>query len=328
MSLTTTPVRQYTDPEVFGRERSAIFATSWLFLGLEADLVRPGDYLADTLADFPVVVVRDAAGQLRGFHNVCRHRAGPLVGDGKGRCDREFVCRYHAWRYGFDGQLIATEDFPPAPNASASQHSLFPIRVESWRGFVFVNLDLDAKPLLEALGPLDRLFGAHKTPPARVQHGHAIACNWKVYVENILDGYHLEGVHPVLAAKAGDQRHDISIEGQVAVGDSRGDEQGFWAWVWPNLGFYLHYGVLLIEHVRPESATRMRSEHIYLHQPEDPGVDAAMAAAERIFDEDAWVCELVQRNLAAGVFREGVLSPAHDGAVAWFGARVDQALAG
>ncbi|MGC1302271.1 MAG: aromatic ring-hydroxylating dioxygenase subunit alpha [Caulobacteraceae bacterium] len=327
MSLTTAPVELYTDPEVFGRERSVVFAASWLFLGLEADLVRPGDYLADAPADFPVVVVRDAAGQLRGFHNVCRHRAGPLVGEGKGRCDREFVCRYHAWRYGFDGRLIAAGDFPPPPNASASPYDLFPIRVETWRGLVFVNLDLDAAPLADTLGPLDRLFGAHKTPPARVRHSHTIASNWKVYVENLLDGYHLEGVHPVLAAKAGDQRHDISIEGQVAVANPHGEEQGFWAWVWPNLGFHFHRGVLLIEQVLPESPTRMRSEHMYLHEPEDPGVDAAMTTAERIFDEDAWVCERVQRNLAAGVFREGVASPAHDGAVAWFQARVDQALA-
>ncbi len=326
MSLTTAPVDLYTDPEVFAGERKAIFATSWLFLGLESDLTRPGDYLADTLADFPVVVVRDAAGQLRGFHNVCRHRAGPLVGDGKGRCDREFVCRYHAWRYGFDGALTATGDFPPPPTDPTSQYDLFPIRVETWRGFVFVNQDPSAQPLIDALRPLEQRFAAHRTPPARVQHSHAIACNWKVYVENLLDGYHLEGVHPVLAARAGDQRHDITVEGGVAFCDHHGDEQGFWAWIWPNLGIYLHHGVLLIERVRPESATRMRSEHIYLHQPEDPGVDVAMEAAERIFDEDAWVCERVQRNLAAGVFHEGVLSPGHDGAVAWFQARVAEAL--
>jgi choline monooxygenase len=328
MFMTTAPVDQYSDPEIFAQERTAIFAKAWLFLGLEADLVRPGDYLADTLAHFPVVVVRDQGGQLRGFHNVCRHRAGPLVGDGKGRCDREFVCRYHAWRYGFDGQLAATGDFPPPPGDDGSRYGLFPIRVETWRGFVFVNLDQDARPLIDTLAPLERLVGAHKAPSARMQHSHAIACNWKVYVENLLDGYHLEGVHPVLAARAGDQRHDITVEGQVALCAHHGEERGFWAWIWPNLGLSLHHGVLLIERVRPESATRTRSEHIYLHEPEDPGVDAAMAAAERIFDEDAWVCERVQRNLAAGIFQEGVLSPEHDGAVAWFQARVAEAPAG
>jgi choline monooxygenase len=328
MSVTTTAVDQYSDPEVFDQERAAIFAKAWMFLGLENDLVRPGDYLADTLADFPVVVVRDQAGQLRGFHNVCRHRAGPLVGDGKGRCEREFVCRYHAWRYGFDGQLTAPGDFPPPPGGEASRYDLFPIRVETWRGFVFVNMDSDAKPLIDTLAPLERLVGSHKALSARVQHSHAIACNWKVYVENLLDGYHLEGVHPVLAARAGDQRHDISVEGAVAYCAHHGDEHEFWAWIWPNLGLSLHRGVLLIERVRPENATRIRSEHIYLHEPEDPGVDAAMASSERIFDEDAWVCERVQRNLTAGIFHEGVLSPEHDGAVAWFQARVAQMLAG
>src|ERR1700722_12299824 len=114
MRSMTMPVQFYRDPDLFERERQNIFAKTWQFLGLESDLVRPGDYLAETLAGYPVVVVRDKERGLRGYHNVCRHRAGPLVRSEKGRCDGEFVCQFHEWRYGFDGRLKDAGVFAPA----------------------------------------------------------------------------------------------------------------------------------------------------------------------------------------------------------------------
>ncbi len=329
MTLTTAPAQFYTDPAIFARERQAIFATSWLYLGLASDLVRTGDYLSDILADFPIVVVRDEHGVLKGYHNVCRHRAGPLVGDGKGRCDHNFVCRFHAWEYDFSGRLTATGDFPLSAAVDHSQFGLFPIRVETWRGFIFVNLDLKAAPLSDTLAPLDAAFGAPRFFPARLQHSHKVACNWKVFVENYLDGYHLEGVHPGLASRAGDQRHDVSLVGQVALcapQPERGEEKALWAWVWPNLGFFLYRDVLLVEHMRPDGPGRTRLDHLYMHEPEDPRIDAAMADSERLSDEDAWICERVQRNLAAGVYNQGVFAPELEGAVAWFQNRIVQAL--
>lgn len=324
------PAGLYTDPEVFERERQAIFARSWLFFGVEADFARPGDYLADIVADFPIVVVRDGTGALRGFHNVCRHRAGPLVDEGRGRCEREFVCRYHAWRYAFNGALTGTGEFPPPQGFDPAAFGLFPIRVETWRGLVFINLDAGAEPLEATLRPLEARLGLDRTRTARVQHSHKIECNWKVYVENYIDGYHLEGVHEVVATAPGARRYDIQVEGKVAFfepAESDRTARGFWAWVWPNVGFCLYRGVFVVEHMRPRGPSAMRLEHIYLHEPEDPSIDAALSETERISDEDAWVCERVQRNLRAGVFREGVYSPAHDGAVAWFQARIAEALA-
>jgi choline monooxygenase len=326
----TVPVELYRDPAVFERERQVIFAKSWQFLGLEADLVRTGDYLAEVIAGYPLMVVRDAQGGLRGFHNVCRHRAGPLVGDAKGRCDGAFVCRFHAWRYAFDGRLMAATDFGPAEGFDPGEFSLFAIRVETWRGLVFVNLDLAAQPLLDQLRPLDERLGRQPRRPARVRDSHPIACNWKVYVENYLDGYHQEGIHPALAAEAGAQRHEVHMEGDVALFEASrpdGSADTLWAWFWPNLGVSVYRGVLLIELMRPQGPDRTVIDHIFLHEPEDPGVDAAILNAERISEEDAWVSERVQQNLDAGVFQSGVLSPAHEAAVAIFQARIAQALA-
>jgi choline monooxygenase len=327
--MTTAPVELYRDPQVYEREREVIFAKTWQFFGLEADLVRAGDYLADSLAGYPVMVVRDEQGGLRGFHNVCRHRAGPLVGEAKGRCDREFVCRFHEWRYGFDGRLREPTGFGPAERFDPADYSLFAIRVETWRGFIFVNLDTGARPLIDLLRPLEERLGRQPRRPARLRDSHPVASNWKVFVENYLDGYHQEGVHPALAAEAGVQHHDVHMEGEVALYEASnqgGAAESLWAWVWPNLGVSVYRGVLMLEHMRPEGPDRARIDHVFLHEPEDPGVDAAIVNAERITEEETWISERVQQNLDAGVFRQGVLSPSHEGAVAWFQERVARAL--
>jgi len=327
---TIAAVELYRDPAVFERERVAIFAKTWQFLALESDLVRPGDYVAEILAGYPVLVVRDERAGLRGHHNVCRHRAGPLVGDTKGHCDRELVCRFHSWRYGFDGRLIDPTGFGPAEGFDPADFGLFPIRVETWRGFVFVNLDLDAAPLAEVLRPLDELLGAEIRRPTRLRDRHPVGCNWKVFVENYLDGYHQEGIHPALAAEAGAQRHEVHLRGDIAFYQAPTQDdaaESLWAWVWPNLGVSLYRGVLTLEAFRPEGPGRTVIDHVFLDEPEDPGVDAAILNAERITEEDAWISERVQQNLDAGVFRQGVLSPLHEAAVARFQARVTEVLA-
>jgi choline monooxygenase len=328
--VVTAAVELYRDPQIYERERETIFARSWQFLGLAADLVRTGDYLAEVVAGYPLVVVRDEHGGLRGYHNACRHRAGPLVGEAKGRCDRELVCRFHGWRYAFDGRLQEATGFGAAEGFDLADYGLIPIRVETWRGFVFVNLNLSAAALIELLRPLDERLGVQPRRPARVRDRHPIACNWKVFVENYLDGYHQEGVHPHLAPEAGARRLDIEMIGEVAIYQAPGTggpAESLWAWVWPNLGVSVYRGVLLLEQLRPIGPDKTLMDHVFLHQPEDPGVDAAILNSERITEEDTWVSERVQQNLDAGVFRQGVLSPLHEHAVAWFQSRVAQALA-
>ena len=326
----TAPVALYRDPAIFEQERHRVFARTWQFFGLESDLVRPGDYLAEVQAGFPILVLRDEDGVLRGFHNVCRHRAGPLVAEAKGRCDRELACQFHDWRYGFDGRLKRPTGFGAADPFDPGEYSLFQVRVETWRGFVFINMDVAAAPLMQVLEPLEETLGAQPRRPAKVRDRHPVACNWKVFVENYLDGYHREGVHPELAAETGAKRLDVQMKGEVALYETPGRStavKGVWAWLWPNLGLSVYRGVLLIEHMRPDGPNRTIIDHIFLHEPEDPGVDAAMMNSERITEEDKWLSERVQQNLDAGVYTKGVLSPSHEGAVAWFQQRIASALA-
>lgn len=324
MPLTTAPAQLYRDVSVFEHERTSIFARTWQFLGLETDLRRVGDYIAEVLAGYPLVVVRDENRELRGYHNVCRHRAGPLVAEAKGRCDKEFVCRFHEWRYGFDGALKQATLFGGAEGFDPAAFGLFPIRVETWRGFVFVNLDPDAPPLIELLAPVEERFSAREDRTAILRDSHPVACNWKVYVENYLEGVHLEGMH-ASAEEAAHHHHEVFMQGEVALcGDRSSDDdaRNLWAWIWPNLGLTVYRGVLLLEHIRPLGPDKTQVEHIFVHAPEDPSVDAAIVASERITEDHAWLCEKVQQNLDAGVYHQGVLSPAREQAVAWFQDRI------
>lgn len=327
--LPTAPISLYRDNAVFERERTAIFSRTWQLLGLESDMRQPGDYHADILAGYPLVVVRDADGRLRGYHNVCRHRAGPLVAEGKGRCGRELVCRFHGWRYGLDGGLVEATGFGSADSLDPDDLSLFPVRVETWRGLVFVNLDMAATPLAQVLEPLDKALGPQPRRSAKVSHRHTVACNWKVYAENYLDGYHREGVHPT-AGHLNAHHHQVHIDGDIALYGGHHDHghtaESLWAWVWPNFGLSVYRGVLTLEHLRPEGPDRTVLKHIFLHEAEDAGVEAALVNAERTADDDTWISERVQMNLDAGIYQQGVLSPSREGGVAWFQARLMAAI--
>jgi choline monooxygenase len=330
--LITAPSALYRDPAVFERERRGVFGKAWRFLGLEGDLVEPGDYLSDDLAGFPIVVVRGKDGVLNGFHNVCRHRAGPLVTEEKGRCQGELVCRYHGWRYMLDGRLRSAVGFGAAEGFDPRAFGLHPIRVESWRGLVFVNLDRDAAPLLDTFAPLDELFETRqvRAGSASLKRSHELACNWKTYVENYLEGYHIQAVHPELAAGIDPDRYRVTMRGAVAVHEVPADDgvsEGLWAWVWPNLAFNIYRGSMMVEHMRPAGHGRTRLDYLYLYDPDETDLDAVLAASDRLTGEDRDICEQVQRNLDAGIYDTGVLSPRHENAVAWFQARVAEAIA-
>lgn len=327
----TLPAALYRDPAVYDREREVVFAAGWQFLGHDSEASGPGDYIAGEVAGRPVLAVRGKDGQLRAFHNVCRHRAGPLVMDKRGSCGAELTCKYHGWRYTLDGRLRsavgfgATEDFDPR------DFGLHPVRIETWRGFVFVNLDGLAGPLADLTAPLDGLFDTRGVTvgPATLRRSHDLACNWKAYVENYLEGYHIDAVHPALAAEIDTRSYRVRMDGSVAVHEVptlSGVNDGLWAWLWPNLAFNVYRYGLMVEHMRPIGHDRTRLDYLYFYDPETADMDAVLAASAALTNEDRVICEAVQKNLDAGVYDWGVLSPRHEVGVGWFQNRVAEAL--
>ncbi len=324
----TVPASFYRDPARYERERIAVFGRSWLFMGHISELAREGDVVASVIAGFPLLVVR-AKGGLKAFHNVCRHRAGPLFDAERGNCGAALTCKYHGWVYALDGRLRNARDFGSASGFDPRDYGLFELKVETWRGFVFVNADAGAPAL--SLAPLEAKLGArrfeHLVNAARKTHD--IACNWKIYVENYLEGYHIPLVHPGLNSEVDALKYEVSVEGDVCfhsappkIADGTVYD-GVWAFALPNLGFN-SYGDdgLMMERVVPVGlgSTRLIFD-FYL----TPGIAADAAATQRflstsgtVASEDTWICERVQTNIDAGVYNAGVLSPRHEAGVAWF----------
>jgi choline monooxygenase len=198
----TLSARLYTDPSVFADEKEKIFARTWQVVGHASQVARPGDFFTTELIGEPLVFVRGVDGLLRGFYNVCRHRAGPPAGFPAEACGSRklFRCAYHGWTYSLDGSLLNATETEGIEGFRAEDFALMPVRTEEWFSLIFANLNPDAPPLRESLGELPKQ--AEKFPFAEMKlferRTYDMKCNWKTYVDNYLEGYHLPNVHPGL----------------------------------------------------------------------------------------------------------------------------------
>ena len=337
--LHLTPAAQvYRDPEIFEDERKLVFGRSWQFVGHASELRETGDVIGATIAGFPVIAVKTSDG-VKAFHNVCRHRAGPLFDGERGNCGAQLTCKYHGWSYTLDGRLRNARDFGAADGFDPRNFSLFAVRVEAWRGFLFVNLNEGAAPLADWIAPLERRMGSRNQ--AALVHAarktHDIGCNWKLYAENYLEGYHIPIVHRGLDAEIDSAKYEVSVNGHVCfhaapLRDERANAiyDGLWAFLWPNLGVNVYGHGLMLERMMPMGISATRLIYDYYLTPE---VAASEAEQERIFAmsrevtaEDKWICERVQANISAGIYEQGALSPRHEAGVGWFQGLVAQAL--
>ena len=197
----TLPSRFYLDADVLEREKERIFGRTWQLVARTDDLSAAGDFVPATILDEPIVITHGLDGELRAFYNVCRHRAGQ-VALAKGN-RKSLQCRYHGWTYGLDGAPARRARRWRTPRASSKDDfGLMPVRVERWGPFVFVNLVGRGAAAARADG---RDPGRGRAAGYDVEHmrlverrDYLIECNWKVYVDNYLEGYHLPIAHPQL----------------------------------------------------------------------------------------------------------------------------------
>jgi Rieske 2Fe-2S family protein len=243
------PQALYNDPDVFDFDLDAIFTRSWLLLGFEAELPKPGSYMAQTVGKWPILVVRDRSGQLRAFHNSCRHRGAQICADGRGASAR-LVCPYHRWTYELTGQLVHAgrmgEDF------DLSEHTLAPIHVESVGGAIYVCLAQTPPPIADFREKFEPLIAPHNLKDAKVAYESTLIekGNWKLVMENGRECYHCPGQHPELSAsfpvtasayfEFGEDSHANAYQARMdALGLPVGPVQGEW---WQATRFPLNEG--------------------------------------------------------------------------------------
>lgn len=197
----TLPPSWYTDPEILKIEREAIFARTWQYAGHTSRVQNSGDYFTCMAGHIPVVVVRNAEGELRAFLNACRHR-GYKLADGEG-CRKTLQCPYHGWTYGLDGRLRAAPRSEHEDNFDTTDLSLIPVKCETWGPLIFVNPDASADPLAATLGEIPALARSRGLDldafPLRRRHEYELASNWKVMIDNGIECYHCPTCHPSFA---------------------------------------------------------------------------------------------------------------------------------
>lgn len=328
----------YHDPQLFEREKRRVFARTWQVVGRTNQVRLPGEYFTCSVADEDLVVTR--AGSLHALSAVCRHRAGP-VARGSGQ-RKSLQCGYHGWTYSLDGQLQTAPEFEGVHGFDVSQICLPSFRVEEWGGFVFVNLSRDGAPLADTLGaipgetrrlPLDRMSLYRRTD-------YELACNWKTYVDNYLEGYHIPLVHPGLFKELDHsayrvetyggysrQRAPLRPRGQDALfGRSLKDgapAEALYYWVFPNLMLNLYPDHLQANLVLPLAPERTLTRfEWYVLDPTRAGVaqefERSFAFAEQVQREDIAICEAVQRGLRSRTYASGRYSVRRENGVHHF----------
>jgi choline monooxygenase len=300
----------------------------------------PGDYFATKAGTIPVVLVRDKDGELKGFVNVCRHR-GHVVMQGSGH--RETLqCPYHAWTYGLDGCLLKAPRSEREPGFDGDNYSLFPVQVDTWGPFIFVNVDLEADSLAETLGVLPETVAETGIDLDSLKFHHrgeyVIEANWKIAVENYLECYHCAVAHPgfsqVVDVSPGAYKLETHALGSSQFGPSRngsGPVEGQFHWLWPATKVYALPGPpnLAAGAVAPLGPERTRGflDYFFPEEVTDAEVAELLAFDDQVGLEDRALVESVQAGVRSGLLDEGRLLPESEKLLVHFQSLVREALA-
>jgi choline monooxygenase len=322
----TLPRVAYIEPAVYAAEQSAVFRRTWQLVGRTEQVAAPGQFVTATIADEPVAVVRGSDGTLRAFANVCRHRAARVLTESAGTCDR-LRCRYHGWTYDLAGQLRGVPEWAGVADFDRADHGLPEYAVAEWGLWVFVHLETPTQSLTEALAPLSSR--GHELGLAdlhwHAQQSYDVACNWKVYVDNYLDGgYHVHTIHPGLSAALdyAQYRTDVFATTNVQISplmpadntdptrQVRSGGQAYYWWVYPNLMLNGYPGILDANLVIPTgpSSCRVVFDFYFAERFNADYRAQSLAVAQQVQLEDMDICADVQRGLHSSSYDTGRFS--------------------
>jgi choline monooxygenase len=326
----TIPAPWYTDPRVLELELRTVFRRSWQYGGGLDRLRTPGDYVTCELpGGEPIVVVRGEDEQLRAFFNVCRHHAAAVVTDAQGSA-RQFRCPYHGWTYALDGALKGTPDFTGVCDFDRAANGLVPVECSAASAWAFVTPDGGGVSLEQFLGSdlvgqLDalRLDSLHWVE----RRNYTLDCNWKVFVDNYLDGgYHVPHLHKGLDSVldyseytiANGERYCLQSSPMVSEGADertkavRHGERAYYYWVYPNFMINCYGRAMDTNLVIPRGVDRTEVIFDFYFADVSAAAYAAnlesIAMSEHIQQEDVSICESVQRGLKSRAYGAGRLS--------------------
>ena len=332
----------YHDREFFELEKEAIFRNSWQVVCHVSDVPRPGDYHSFDFLGESVIVVRGDHGEVRGFHNVCRHRASRLLEGPKGHCGKRITCGYHAWTYALDGRLIGVPQRDAFKGLDVSRHGLAPLDLEVFMGFIFVRFAPGLPSVREMAAPYSNELAAYRMEEL-VPHGRVSlrprAVNWKNVADNFSDGLHINVAHPGLTRLFG---QSYAIEAQPWIDKMSGtlrdvpssnwserlyqqvlppidylppERQRLWTYfkLWPNVAFDIYPEQIDFMQFLPISPTEtLVREIVYVHPDNRREMHAARylnwRINRRVSLEDKILIERVQAGMTSSSYTVGPLN--------------------
>ena len=324
----TIPAPWYVDPRIADLEAETAFSKTWQMIGRIDQVEKPGQFITAFVAGEPIVAVRGNDNVLRAFYNVCRHHAAAVVTQPCGQAQL-LHCPYHGWNYGLDGSLKGMPEFDGVRNFERQQNGLVPVKAEIWEKFVFVNLDPRAESLTSFLGGLVKR--AAPLGLAKLNffdtRSYDIACNWKVFVDNYLDGgYHVPHLHKGLSSVLDYKEYTIenedryclqsspmvSSEEDAATGATRKGDRAWYFWQYPNLMINCYQGYMDTNLVIPIDVDHCRVIFDFyfddISEARREYNQQSVAVGARVQDEDLGICEDVQRGLKSRAYGAGRLS--------------------
>jgi len=348
----TLPSRFYTDPATLEIEKQRIFLRTWQLVGTlgqscgEANGAKrtisdPESFFTVDVVGEPVIVVRDKQGELRAFSNVCRHRAGPIaLGSG---CRNMLRCQYHGWTYTLDGRLIGTPDVDGVEFFDRSTMGMVPLRCETWGQFIFVNFDLRAEPLSAFLGKIPEQASSFQFDGLEFaeRRDYVIDCNWKVYVDNYLEGYHIPIAHPGLMKEIDYAQYRTYTfryysqqfapiratkpedAGERLYTPGSGLQEALYFWIFPNLMLNIYPDNISTNVIVPLAQEKTLTIFEWFFHDAGSGkaqerIRRAIAFSDGVQHEDIGLCENVQRGLRSATYDRGRYSVKRENAVHHF----------
>jgi len=294
-----------------------------------------GDFMSDVIAGNPIVVVRDKEGELKAYFNVCKHRGGPLAMEECGHA-KVLQCKYHGWTYLLDGSLRGVPRFDRTELFDKKDFGLDTVAVQEWQGMIFCCLEPNEAPpfeevvdgIAERIAPLDlSTLGFHQ------RDRYDVKANWKVYVDNYLEGYHIPLVHPDLCDVLDFRSYQTDVMQHYSLQHSpfrdddniygSPDEEAYYYFIYPNIMLNILPGRLQVNRVDALAWNACRTVFDYYYAPDILASNPDRIASDRTFadqvqDEDIDICQRVQAGLESRAYDQGRFSYDLEGGVHHF----------
>ncbi len=306
-------------------DQAEVLEPGWQIACPASAVAQPGDHVVRYIGRVPVLIVRAGDGALNGFVNVCRHRAGPLaLCDGKGA--KRLRCAYHGWTYGLDGQLRTAPEMQDAAGFDRDGVHLAPIELRQWQGMVFARAGGGGPDFDTLMKGIDALVAPYDLAGMRHHHSrtYEVAANWKTYIDNFLEGYHLPFVHPGLSGVVSYPQYRTELADfwslqRAPVSDPGGiyaAGEALYFFIYPNTMLNILPGRMQTNRVLPDGPSRCRIEFDFYYAPGlESMAKADDAFSDEIQGEDRLICDRVQQGLESGAYRPGRLSPSQESGV-------------